>query len=172
MRLLSHQWRSLKQCVFFRVMIVNHVSRSVKVLLLGPLVITTLGVLRNVGLSCSPLLPPLPLSLSLSASSISVPSPLKQGNSLTFLLFSQGYSSIFHSGGTYPVSNSDCGLLDAKALQLLQGIVRVSLLNQVINGCDCVYCFSSPLFHGELALCACMQDRLGSSCEIKMQKAG
>lgn len=59
-------------------------------------VITTLGVLRNVGLSCSPFLPPLSLCLCLTLCPL--PS-LKQGISLTFFyFFSQGYSSIFHSG--------------------------------------------------------------------------
>ncbi len=59
------------------------------------LVRTTQGVLRNVGLSCSPLLPPLSLCLCLTLCPL--PST-KQGISLTFLFFSQGYSSIFHCG--------------------------------------------------------------------------
>lgn len=81
-----------------------------------PLVITTPGVLRNVGLSCSPLLPPSSASVSLC-----VPSPRRNRAipSLFFFFFAfsphKPHSSIFHSGAHIPFQIA--GLLDAEALR-------------------------------------------------------
>lgn len=121
-------------------------------------VITTLGVLRNVGLSCSPLLPP----LSVSARSVSPPLS-KQGISLTFLFFSQGYSSIFHSGAHIPSQIPDCALLDAKTLRLLQGTVRITDLSTGQSAYQWLSLWL--LLHKPVVLLYILSDRWGSNDE-------
>lgn len=60
-------------------------------------------VLWNVGLSCGPLVTPLSVFLKKHLPSSN------QGNSRTFLFFSQGYSSISHSGAHIPFQISTRG---------------------------------------------------------------
>lgn len=104
-----------------------------------------------------------------------LPSP-KQGNSLTFLLFSQGYSQ-------YSILGHISSLKFRLWAPRRQGTATVarycfSLViswhyNQVINGFDSDYCLKTRFFHGALSLYAWLLNNcVVSNQKIKTLKSG